>query len=183
MEGNASRAGGDRGIATAAAIVFLGLFLLLAVIVAGFYVITTGDSTAADPTELDLSTIRCSVGTYQGQTGIESVRFTIRYRGSANVDLSDAEVVYTEDGTETTFSFGENQSSDTIPIWNTSGAYHTNISAGDDHRFTIPIVRARGGTLPADRTATVELIVDGTTISEDIRTPGAIGDDTTYVDC
>lgn len=174
---------GDRAIATAAIIVFAGLFLLMAILGGAFFMVAMDDSGATDPTELSLSTVQCEVATTGNDAGVGNATFSLRYRGSGDIDLSDATVDYIDEHHEATYRIGDNGSNGTIRVLNETGAHDPTISTGIEYTITVPVLDARGSALPADATATVELIVDGTAITDLIRTPGAIGSDSEYVSC
>jgi hypothetical protein len=174
---------GDRGVATAAIIVFAGLFMLMLILGGGFLMIAMDDGGATDPTELSLSTIQCEVVATEDDAGVGNATFALRYRGSGDVDLSDATIDYIDEEHEATYRIGANDSNRTIRVRNETGAHDPTITTGVDYSITVPVLDARGAPLPADATATVELNVQGTAIIDLIRTPGAIGSDTEYVAC
>lgn len=174
----------DRGIAAAALIVFIGLFLLLTVVAGGLYLVTSGGADSGDPTKLELSASRCDVVTQNDTTGVGSVTFSLTYRGTGTLDLSEGTLRYSDGDTTHEFEIAANGSTDTLRVLNDSGVYDPLVGSDESHSITVPLASVRGEPLPSATRGRVEVIVDSvSTGGTSFRTPGAIGHESAYVDC
>lgn len=174
----------SRAGATAVTVVFVGLFVVTALLAGGFYVVVTGGEDAGDLSKVKASATRCSVTSDGGVSGVGDVSMSVRYQGNGSVDLSAATVRYADERNRETLSLGPEATATAARIRNESGAYDPTISRGERHTIVVDAAAVRGSPLPAGERATLELALDsGTVASSSARVPGAVGPDQSFVDC
>lgn len=173
-----------RAGATAVTVVFVGLFVVTALLAGGFYVVVTGGADAGDPSKVQASSSRCTVTTDGDAAGVGEIKLSARYQGNDSVDLSEATLSYEDERHGATLSIARNASATAASVRNSSGAYDPTISRGERLTVVVDAAAIRGSPLPAGERANLELAVDGGTVSStSVRVPGAVGPDQSFVDC
>jgi hypothetical protein len=182
--GGDDEARAERASTVSVGIVFVGLFIVTALLAGSFWVVATGGEDAGDPTKLAIDSALCSVSSDVNTTGVGTVTLSMRYRGNRTLDLSDATVEYADETVDATLAVGRTQNATAAALQNATGAYDRTIERGENLALVVPVEAVRGDPLPSGMRGTIDVVVDGATATTTgVRAPGGLSESKSFVNC